>query len=138
MPTTRIIVLAALLCALRPTAAFADVTAFIGANTTPANRQVRGAAGGISLLIVAFEFEYAFTPDDPTVSAPSLKTGMGNVLLQTPFPVAGFQPYVTAGGGIYNGWKMTLTNSLIANNAGGGIFNDATGTLAISNVTVTA
>ena len=100
MPTTRIIVLAALLCALRPTAAFADVTAFIGANTTPANRQVRGAAGGISLLIVAFEFEYAFTPDDPTVSAPSLKTGMGNVLLQTPFPVAGFQPYVTAGGGI--------------------------------------
>jgi len=36
---------------------------------------------------------------------------------------------VGAGGGIYNGWKMTLANSLIANNAGGGIFNDATGTM---------
>ena len=121
MPTTRIIVLAALLCALRPTAAFADVTAFIGANTTPANRQVRGAAGGISLLIVAFEFEYAFTPDDPTVSAPSLKTGMGNVLLQTPFPVAGFQPYVTAGGGIYNESLGAHSDTNFGSNAGGGL-----------------
>ncbi|PYR14954.1 MAG: hypothetical protein DMG00_01610 [Acidobacteria bacterium] len=121
MPTTRIIVLAALLCALRPTAAFADVTAFIGANTTPANRQVRGAAGGISLLIVAFEFEYAFTPDDPTVSAPSLKTGMGNVLLQTPFPVAGFQPYVTAGGGIYNESLGAHSDTNFGTNAGGGV-----------------
>jgi len=121
MPTTRIIALAALLCALRPTAAFADVTAFIGANTTPANRQVRGAAGGISLLIVAFEFEYAFTPDDPTVSAPSLKTGMGNVLLQTPFPVAGFQPYVTAGGGIYNESLGAHSDTNFGTNAGGGV-----------------
>jgi len=121
MPTTRIIALAALLCALRPTAAFADVTAFIGANTTPANRQVRGAAGGISLLIVAFEFEYAFTPDDPTVSAPSLKTGMGNMLLQTPFPVAGFQPYVTAGGGIYNESLGAHSDTNFGTNAGGGV-----------------
>ena len=121
MPTTRIIVLAALLCALRPTAAFADVTAFIGANTTPANRQVRGAAGGISLLIVAFEFEYAFTPDDPAVSAPSLKTGMGNVLLQTPFPVAGFHPYVTAGGGIYNESLGAHSDTNFGTNAGGGV-----------------
>ena len=121
MPTTRIIALAALLCALCPTAAFADVTAFIGANTTPANRQVRGAAGGISLLIVAFEFEYAFTPDDPTVSAPSLKTGMGNVLLQTPFPVAGFQPYVTAGGGIYNESLGAHSDTNFGSNAGGGL-----------------
>jgi len=121
MPTTRIIALAALLCALCPTAAFADVTAFIGANTTPANRQVRGAAGGISLLIVAFEFEYAFTPDDPTVSAPSLKTGMGNVLLQTPFPVAGFQPYVTAGGGIYNESLGAHSDTNFGSNSGGGL-----------------
>jgi hypothetical protein len=121
MPTTRIIGLAALLCALCPAAAFADVTAFIGANTTPANRQVRGAAGGISLLIVAFEFEYAFTPDDPTASAPSLKTGMGNVLLQTPFPVAGFQPYVTAGGGLYNESLGAHSDTNFGTNAGGGV-----------------
>ena len=43
----------------------ADITAFIGANTTPANRQVRGVALGFGLLIVGFEFEYAYTPDDP-------------------------------------------------------------------------
>jgi hypothetical protein len=121
MRITRAIAAAALLCALSPAAAFADVTAFIGANTTPANRQVRGAAGGISLLIVAFEFEYAFTPDDPSASAPSLKTGMGNVLLQTPFPVAGFQPYVTGGGGIYNESLGAHSDTSIGTNAGGGV-----------------
>ena len=102
-------------------AALADVTAFIGANTTPANRQVRGAAGGISLLIVAFEFEYAFTPDDPSASAPSLKTGMGNLLLQTPFPVAGFQPYVTAGGGVYNESLGAHSDTNVGTNAGAGV-----------------
>ena len=40
----------------------ADITAFIGANTTPDNRQVRGGALGFGLLIVGFEGEYAFTP----------------------------------------------------------------------------
>ena len=34
-------------------------------------------------------------------AAPSLKTGMGNVLLQTPVPFFGFQPYFTTGGGFY-------------------------------------
>ena len=37
----------------------ADATAFIGANTTPSNRPVKGFAVGMGLLIVAFEFEYA-------------------------------------------------------------------------------
>ena len=117
----RLIFLAALLIATSPTAALADVTAFIGANTTPANRQVRGVAGGISLLIVAFEFEYAFTPDDPSASAPSLKTGMGNLLLQTPFPVAGFQPYVTAGGGVYNESLAAHSDTNVGTNAGAGV-----------------
>ena len=62
----------------------ADLTAFIGANMTPANRQVRGGALGVGVLIIGFEAEYAFTPDDPRAAAPSLKTGMGNVILQTP------------------------------------------------------
>src|SRR5438128_10313789 len=80
----------------------ADITGFLGANTTPANRQTRGLAVGAGLLIVGFELEYAFTPDDPAATAPSLKTGMGNLLLQTPFPIFGFQPYVTSGAGIFN------------------------------------
>src|SRR3954452_9177820 len=79
----------------------ADVTAFIGANTTPANRPARGLAIGMGLLIVGFEFEYANTADDPDVRAPSLTTGMANVLLQTPIAFMGIQPYITAGAGVY-------------------------------------
>jgi hypothetical protein len=75
----------------------ADITGFIGANLTPDNRAVAGGALGFGLLIVGFEFEYAYTPDDPKASAPSLTTGSGNGLLQTPFPIFGFQPYATAG-----------------------------------------
>ncbi len=70
--------------------ASADATLFIGANTTPANRGVKGFAAGGGLLVVAFEFEYANTSaDEPAGTAPSVKTGMGNVLLQTPSPSTG-------------------------------------------------
>src|SRR6185295_6010205 len=90
------------------TPARADITAFIGANTTPANRQVRGGALGVGLLIIGFEGEYAFTPDDPRASAPSLKTGIGNVVLQSPVPFFGIQPYFNTGGGV----KVTLVGPL--------------------------
>ena len=93
--------LAALALLGLPSRAVADVTVFLGANTSPANRQVRGAAVGAGLLVVAFEFEYADTTDDPLATAPSLKTGIGNLLLQTPFAVLGIQPYFAAGGGLY-------------------------------------
>src|SRR5438093_12343679 len=79
----------------------ADATLFLGANTTPANRSVRGGALGAGLLIVGFEGEFAFTPDDPKAAAPSLMTESGNVLVQTPFPILGFQPYLTTGPGLY-------------------------------------
>src|SRR5947209_4045700 len=100
MATCVLLVVACVLAA--PRDARADVTGFIGANTTPANRMTQGFAVGIGLLVVGFEFEYANTPDDSTAVAPSLKTGMGNVLVQTPFPFFGFQPYATAGAGIYS------------------------------------
>jgi opacity protein-like surface antigen len=100
-----------MLLALSAVPARADITAFIGANTTPANRQVRGAAVSIGLIVVAFEFEYAFTPDDPRANAPSLTTGMGNLVLQSPVPFLGFQPYFTTGGGIY---RETLSDGSIA------------------------
>ena len=58
MPRTRILVLT-LLLALAPVAsAFADVTAFIGATTTPANRAAKGVALGFGVLVLGFEFEY--------------------------------------------------------------------------------
>src|SRR5256885_8835654 len=101
MKSFRTLGLAVGLLVLAASPAFADITAFLGANTTPANRQVRGGALGFGLLVVGFELEYAFTPDEPTASAPSLKTGMGNPVLQTPVAVFGFQPYFTTGGGFY-------------------------------------
>jgi opacity protein-like surface antigen len=97
----------------------ADTTAFLGANTTPANRQVRGGALGTGLVIVGFEVEYAFTPDDPAAAAPSLKTGMGNILLQAPFQ--DFQPYITSGVGIFNESLGTHSETNFGSNVGGGV-----------------
>ena len=99
--TLGIVAIVVVLLAIAAAPARADATAFLGANTTPSNRPVKGFAVGMGLLIVAFEFEYATTSDDVAAAAPSLKTFMGNVLLQTPLPIFGFQPYVTTGGGLY-------------------------------------
>jgi len=49
--------IALVLLTLSSVPARADITAFIGANTTPANRQVRGGALGFGLLILGFEFD---------------------------------------------------------------------------------
>jgi len=99
----------------------ADLTGFIGVNTTPANRQVRGGALGFGLLVIGFELEYAFTPDEPNANAPSLKTGMGNVLLQTPVAIFGFQPYFTTGGGLYQEELGLHSQTGVALNTGGGV-----------------
>ena len=113
--------LATLVCGLIATPAFADITAFIGANTTPANRQVRGVAAGIGLLVVGFEFEYANTTDDLTASAPSLTTGSGNIVFQTPVAFFGFQPYFTTGAGLYRETLGTHQDTSFALNTGGGV-----------------
>jgi hypothetical protein len=120
MTRVRTLIFVALLSAIA-TPARADVTAFIGANTTPANRQVRGLAYGFSLLIVGFEFEYSDTTEDPSANAPSLKTGMGNVLLQAPLPVFGFQPYFTTGAGVYKEAAGTHVDTSFGLNTGGGV-----------------
>ena len=124
MRQSRAIALAAsALCfwALMPAAASADATAFIGANTSPANRLARGFAIGAGLLIIGFEFEYADTSDDPAANAPSVKSGTGNVMLQTPVSFYGFQPYFTAGGGIYHESLGSKDNTGFAVDLGGGV-----------------
>jgi opacity protein-like surface antigen len=124
MRLTRLAPLAALLVTtLLGTAApaFADATAFIGGTTTPSNRQVKGAAFGIGLLVVGFEFEYANSTEDPLKGAPRLRTGMGNVLLQTPFAIMGLQPYFTTGGGIYRETLGTHQETQFGVNTGGGV-----------------
>jgi opacity protein-like surface antigen len=121
MHSTRTVGLALLLLTAISAPARADITAFIGANTTPPNRQVRGAALGAGLLVVGFEFEYAYTSDDPTVAAPSLKTGTGNVLLQTPVAVMGFQPYFSTGVGLYQEELGAHSDTGVSFNTGGGV-----------------
>ena len=78
--------IADVLLALTSVPARADITAFIGANTTPANRQVRGAALGFGLLIVAVELEYASTPADLSATAPPLQTRTATLILPRPGP----------------------------------------------------
>jgi hypothetical protein len=102
--------------------ASADATAFIGANTSPANRKASGFSFGFALLgVLGFEFEYASTTDDPTAAAPALKTTSGNVLLQTPTAIFGVQPYFTTGGGFYSETLGARNDSGFAPNTGGGV-----------------
>src|SRR5688572_29140187 len=101
--------------------AFADATAFIGTTSTPANRQARGFALGVGLLIIGFEFEYASTSEEVEDGAPGLRTGMGNVLVQTPFAVFGLQPYFTTGGGAYRETFGTRQETHFGINSGGGV-----------------
>src|SRR5690606_41430227 len=97
----RLSIAAALLATvlLFPSTASADITAFLGVNPTPSNRTLTGISGGIGLLIVGFEFEYANTREDLDELAPELRTYMFNGLLQTPVPIGGIQVYGTAGAG---------------------------------------
>jgi hypothetical protein len=103
------------------TPARADATVFLGATTTPTNRAVKGVAVGVTLIVLGFEFEYADTSDDPASGAPSVKTGTGNVLFQTPVSVYGFQPYFTAGGGVYHESLGTHDDTSFTADIGGGV-----------------
>lgn len=112
---------ATLVCLTLATPAFADATLFIGSTMTPANRVAKGLAIGVSLLVVGFEFEFADTGETPLEAAPALRTGMGNMLLQTPFPVAGMQFYFTTGGGVYRERLDTRQETHLGVNTGGGV-----------------
>ena len=100
--------------------AFANATVFIGSTATPANRSVKGLAFGVGLLVLGFEFEFAQTAETLDEAAPLLRTGMGNVLLQTPIPIAGIQFYVTTGGGVYRERLGTNEETHFGLNTGGG------------------
>jgi hypothetical protein len=116
----RLLVLTSMLVGIAAPA-FADATAFIGTSFSPSNRTAKGFAVGMGLLIVAFEFEYSSTSEEAAEAAPSLRTGMGNVLLQTPFAIFGFQPYVTTGAGVYRERLGDAQETSIGVNTGGGV-----------------
>ncbi len=102
--------------------AFADATLFIGTTTTPSSRTTKGFAIGVGVVVVGVEFEYASTVEDPLKGAPQMRTGMGNVYAQTPFPIAGMQFYATTGAGGYREKLGTVHQETnIAFNTGGGV-----------------
>jgi hypothetical protein len=109
------------LLALFPATAYADLTGFVGTTSTPANRTAKGFAIGFGLLVVGFEFEFSDTAEAPDDGAPSLRTGMGNVLLQTPVPIMGLQPYFTTGGGAYRERLGEQQETHVGLNTGGGV-----------------
>lgn len=116
---------------LFPSTASADFTAFLGVNGTPSSRTVTGLSGGVGLLIVGFEFEYANTREDASELAPGLKTYMFNGLLQTPFPIAGMQFYGTAGAGVFRERLGEETETNVGMNIGGGVKMDLAGPLRL-------
>lgn len=112
--------LALALATVLSTPAFADVTAFVGANTVPENRPVRGLAVGLG-LILAFEFEWAETEEDAEVDAPALRTGTASALVQPPLAIAGVQPYLAFGFGLYRERLNQVEENGVALSTGGGV-----------------
>ena len=100
--------------------AYADFTFIVGSNQTPSNRSVKGFALGGGGMI-ATEFEYVNNGENIEEQTPGLRTFMGNLLVQTPFVVAGFQPYATAGIGYYRERLDTHQESAFAFNSGVGV-----------------
>jgi hypothetical protein len=121
MRPIRTLAFTAVLATICASPAAADVTFFVGSAIQPENRPVKGLAVGAGVLFLGFEFEYADTSDAPAVGAPGIRTGMGNVLLQTPVPIAGLQFYVTTGGGIYRERLGSRYETQFGVNSGGGV-----------------
>lgn len=99
----------------------ADITAFFGMSPTPERHTVKGFSGGLSLLVVGFEFEYSHLGEDTLETLPGLKTYSGNVLLQTPVEIKGTQFYATAGAGGYQEYLAARDETNFGLNFGGGI-----------------
>jgi len=106
--------------------AYADLTFIVGSNQTPASRSVKGFAIGGGGMI-ATEFEYVNNGENVEEGTPGLRTFMGNLLVQTPFAVAGFQPYATAGIGYYRERLEILTTSPVPHQESGLGFNSGVG-----------
>ncbi len=130
MVRVRTLVMALLLLAAAAPAR-ADITAFLGSNTTPSGRSAKGVALGMSAFIFGFEIEAATTDSDAAANAPSLKTGMANVALQSPVPIFGFRPYFTIGGGIYKEELGPSSDTAVGVNTGVGFKYKIIGPLGV-------
>jgi hypothetical protein len=121
MRLTRLLVCASVLLLSTAVHASADVTAFVGSASGPSTRSTKGAAIGVTFLVVGAEFEYATTVEDAASGAPSLKTAMVNGLVMPPFAIARLQPYLTIGGGGYRERLGSVQETQLVINTGGGV-----------------
>lgn len=112
--------LALLAVTAAPAPAAADLTAFLGVSPSPDTHVAKGLAVGMGLVIIGFEFEYSQLGEDVERAVPSLTTGSGNLLVQTPVPINGWQFYATLGGGLYRERLEDLQETHVATNLGGG------------------
>ena len=122
MSSRRVAIIAFLIVFGGATAAFADLTAFIGAQVNDERQAFRGVAVGFGLLIVGVEFEYAHAGEDESSGLSSLTSGSGNVFLQTPVPIYGIRLYFTTGAGVYREKleRINFQETNLALNTGGG------------------
>lgn len=116
-----VIALTILFLASTAVPARADITAFLGLSPTPQRHTVKGFAGGLSLIVVGFEFEFSHLGEDPLDALPGLKTYSANIFVQTPVEVKGTQFYATAGGSGYRENLAARQESHVGINLGGGL-----------------
>ena len=119
MMATGLLAVASLAAA--PTAAYADITAFLGVGH-PDTRAAKGLSFGISLIAVGFEVEYSDISEKDTADtlAPRVRTGMVNAIVQT--PTSGAQLYATAGVGVYReNLRADYQETNTTFNVGGGV-----------------
>ena len=69
--------------------------------------------------------------DDVKAAAPALKSFMGNLLVQAPVPLFGFQPYFTTGAGIYRETLGAVHDTGAGTNVGGGVKMSLAGPLRL-------
>jgi len=140
MRLARPLTLALVFLAAAALPAHADLTAFAGLQGSPSTRTTTGVAVGSGLLILGFELEYAQAhADDDCITgtatcAPSLRTGMFNVLLQTPRGIVPrSQLYFTVGGGYFRERfeALDIQTTGAATNIGGGVKIDLAGPLRV-------
>ena len=111
--------------------ASADITVFLGSVLTPSHHTTTGVAVGVSMVIVAFEFEYASASQDVEGTVPGLRTGMFSGMVQTPGGLGGLQLYVAAGAGIYRETLVDAKETNFAIGVGGGAKIDLVGPLRL-------
>jgi opacity protein-like surface antigen len=140
MRSFRLAGLAFVLVAASAVPARADLTGFVGVQTSPSTRGTWGGSVGMGVLVVGFEIEYAQASADTdcftstAACTPSTRTFMGNVLIQTPRGIIPkTQLYGTVGGGYFRERfeSLDIEHQGFGTNVGGGVKFDLTGPLRL-------